>query len=86
MVRTQIQFPEDELRELKREAAEEGISVSEAVRRYVAAGRKAKRRPTRQELMKRALEVAGKFNSGIPDLAERHDEYFVESILDDSLR
>jgi len=86
MVRTQIQFPEDELRELKREAAEEGISVSEAVRRYVAAGRRAKRKPTRQELMKRARRVFGKFNSGLPDLGQRHDDYFVESILDDGLR
>ena len=86
MVRTQVQFPEEELKELKREAAEEGISVSEAIRRYVAEGRRAKRKPTRKELMKRALAVAGKFNSGIPDLAERHDDYFVESILDDGLR
>lgn len=86
MVRTQVQFPEEELRELRREAAEEGISVSEAIRRHVAAGRRAKLGPSRQERWARARRAIGKFNSGLPDLGQRHDDYFVEAILDDGVR
>ena len=86
MVRTQIQFPEDDLKELRREAAEEGVSVSEVVRRYVAEGRQAKGKPSRAELWERASRAIGKFNSGLSDLGRRHDDYFVEAILDDGIR
>ncbi len=79
MVRTQVQFPEDELKELKREAMEEGISVSEAIRRYVAEGRRAKQKPSREELWERASQVIGKYNSGLPDIGERHDHYLAEA-------
>jgi hypothetical protein len=82
MVRTQVQFPEEDLKELRREAAEEGLSVSEVIRRYVAEGRRAKRKPSRQELMRRALEVAGKYRSGHHDIAERHDDYLAEAYLE----
>jgi len=79
MVKTQVQLPEDDLRELRRMAAEEGVSVSELVRRYVAQGLQAKAKPSRQELMRRALEVAGKHRSGKHDIARRHDEYLAEA-------
>jgi hypothetical protein len=86
MVRTQIQFPEEDLKELRREAAEEGVSVSEVVRRYVAEGRRAKGRPSRAELWERASRAIGKFNSGLSDLGRRHDDYFVEAVLNDGVR
>jgi hypothetical protein len=79
MVRTQVQFPEEDLRELRREAAEEGLSVSEVVRRYVVEGRRAKRKPSREELWERASRVIGKFNSGLPDIGQRHDDYLAEA-------
>jgi len=48
----------------------------------VAEGRRAKRKPSRQELMRRALEVAGKYRSGHHDIAERHDDYLAEAYLE----
>lgn len=79
MVRTQVQLAEEQLRELRRMAAEEGISLSELVRRGMAEMIRAKRRPGRQELMRRALEVAGKYRSGKHDIARRHDDYLAEA-------
>ena len=86
MVRTQVQLPEEDLAELRRQAAEQGVSVSELVRRGVRHVLDGRRKPSRQELMRRALEVAGKYSSGQPDIAQRHDEYLAEAYADDSIR
>jgi hypothetical protein len=40
----------------------------------------AQRKTRRQQLMKRAQEVFGKY-SGLTDMARNHDKYFAESIL-----
>ena len=79
MVRTQVQFPEEDLKELRREAAEEGVSVSEVIRRYVAAGRRARQRPNREEIVRGLKEVAGKYHSGTHDAAREHDKYLAEA-------
>lgn len=79
MVKTQVQLTEDLLAELRRMAAEEGVSVSALVRRGMAEFVQAKRGPDRKELMRRALEVAGKYRSGKTDIAERHDHYLAEA-------
>ncbi len=81
MVRTQVQFKEDDLKELRQEAAEEGVSVSEVVRRYVAEGIRAKRKPSRKELWERASKVIGKYRSGKNDVAQRHDDYLAEAYM-----
>lgn len=81
MVRTQVQFKEDDLKELRQEAAEEGVSVSEVVRRYVAEGIRAKRKPSRKELWERASKVIGKYRSGKSDVAQRHDDYLAEAYM-----
>jgi metal-responsive CopG/Arc/MetJ family transcriptional regulator len=86
MIRTQVQLPEEDLAELRRRAAEEGVSVSELVRRGVRQTLDGDRKPSRRELMRRALEVAGKYNSGRPDIAQRHDGYLAEAYADDSIR
>ena len=78
MVRTQVQLPEEKLAELRRRAAEEGVSVSELVRRGVDRVLGEKQQPDRAELYRRALEVAGKYHSGLPDIGERHDDYLAE--------
>jgi Arc/MetJ-type ribon-helix-helix transcriptional regulator len=79
MVRTQVQLPEDDLAELRRLAAEEGVSVSELVRRGVKEVLAARRRPSREELWERSLRVAGKYRSGLHDVARRHDHYLAEA-------
>lgn len=79
MVRTQVQLSEDDLAELRRLAAEEGVSVSALVRRGVKQVLEAKKKPSREELWARAREVAGKYNSGLPDIGQRHDDYLAEA-------
>jgi Arc/MetJ-type ribon-helix-helix transcriptional regulator len=79
MVRTQIQLEEEKAEALKRLAAERGVSVSALIRDgidRVLADEAWERR------WRRALEVVGKYHSGVPDLSENHDDYFVEAILD----
>ena len=79
MVRTQVQFAEEDLKELRREAAEEGVSVSKLVRRYVSAGLDGRRRPSREEIVRGLREVAGKYHSGTHDAAREHDKYLAEA-------
>ena len=78
MVRTQVQLPEDDLAELRRLAAEEGVSVSELVRRGVKQVLDANRKPSREELWERAMKVAGKYRSGKHDIGRRNDDYLAE--------
>ena len=79
MVKTQVQLPEGDLAELRRLAAEEGVSVSELVRRGVKHVLDAKRKPSREELWERAMKVVGKYRSGKSDVAQRHDDYLAEA-------
>ncbi len=79
MVKTQVQLPEEDLAELRRMAAEEGVSVSELVRRGVKQVLEAKGKPSREELWERAMKVVGKYRSGKSDVAQRHDDYLAEA-------
>ena len=76
MVRTQIQFTEEQMRRLRRRARSEGVSVAELVRRLVERGI-GEEAPGRQALYHRAARVVGAFRDreGASDVAERHDEY-----------
>lgn len=58
------------------EPAESLGTTPEEVRVALAAASAA----SSEEKRRRALEVVGRFHSGTGDLAERHDEYFVEAI------
>ena len=79
MVRTQIQFEEQQLARLRRRAAEEGISVSALVRRMVE--KVDDENPSREELWERASALVGRFNDGAKDVARRHDDYLEEAYL-----
>jgi post-segregation antitoxin (ccd killing protein) len=79
MVRTQIQLTEEQAAELKRLAAERGVSVAEVVRGFVDKGMRASRGMSWEERKRRALAVAGKYRSSTGDLSVRHDEYFAEA-------
>jgi len=81
MVRTQVQLSEDDLAELRRLAAEEGVSVSALVRRGVKQVLESRKKPSREELWARAREVAGKYRSGKTDIGRRHDDYLAEDFL-----
>jgi hypothetical protein len=81
MVRTQVQLSEEDLAELRRLAAEEGVSVSALVRRGVKQVLESRRKPSREELWARAMSVVGKYRSGKTDIGRRHDEYLAEDFL-----
>ena len=82
MVRTQIQLTEDQYRRLRRWARQLGISLSEAVRRCVAERLVLEERaPSREELVRAALAVCGKYAD--PDRPSRvavdHDRHLAEA-------
>jgi post-segregation antitoxin (ccd killing protein) len=83
MVRIQIQLEPAQHRQLKRRARERGVSVSEIVRRSIDAELRNQSGDPRQERVRRALAVAGKYNDpdGAPDVARRHD-----AALDEAFR
>lgn len=86
MVKTQVQLPEDDLAALRRLAAEQGVSVSELVRRGVKHILGSNQAPSREELWRRARAAAGKYRSGKHDVARRHDHYIAEAIANDRIR
>ncbi len=78
MIRTQIQFNEEQHRALKRLAFEEGVSVAEIVRRCVDARLEAEE--GRAELWQRARRFFAVIDdpTGPVDLSVRHDELLDE--------
>jgi len=72
MIRTQIQLEEETFRALQVLAKERQCSFSELVRTSV---KNTLQTEDRMTLKKRGLEVAGKFRSGLGDLAKNHDTY-----------
>jgi len=83
MVRMQIQFTEEEVEALRREAAQRHLSISAVVRQAVDT-RLAHPRPelSVEERKARAKAACGRFRSGLGDVSARHDDYFADSILD----
>jgi len=83
MVRMQIQFTEEEVAALRREAAQRHMSISAVVRGAVDE-RLDHPRPelSLEERKARAKAACGRFRSGLGDVSARHDEYFADSILD----
>lgn len=87
MVRTQVQLTEKQAQVLRRVAAREGVSVAEVIRRAVDSVVESEQVvPDMNELMTRALAVAGSLHADVDDLSVRHDDYFVEAIESDRIR
>ncbi len=79
MRKVQFRLPKDDLDALRELAAREGVSVSAMIRRGVCRIIEEKGKPSRRELMERALGAAGKCPSEVRDLGRRHDDYFAEA-------
>ncbi len=79
MVRTQIQLTEDQAAKLKERAAAEGVPLAEIVRRGLEMYLADSTHVGLEEQRRRALEFVGKFESGVSDLSERHDDYLAEA-------
>lgn len=75
MVRTIIQLPEDQAVALQRAARRRGVSKAAVVREALDA---LLTRESGDPALDRALRAAGSGASGVPDLAERHDDYLAE--------
>jgi hypothetical protein len=76
MIRTQVQLREEQLRALKRLAAERDVSISELVRQGVDVVVGAQDINAR---IRRALGAVGRFSgTGPTDTSLRHDDYLDE--------
>lgn len=81
MVRTQIQLRADQASRLREVAAAEDVSLAELIRRGVdLLLDESQKSPGGHRLD--ALRVAGAFDSGVPSVAERHDDELAEAYLE----
>ncbi len=80
MIRTQIQLTEEQAVALKKLAAAENRSMADLIREsvetYMASGPPEEAGPAREE----ALELIGRYRSGMADLAKEHDRYLSEDL------
>lgn len=80
MVRTQIQLTEQQVRRLRAQAREHGVSLAEVIRRCVEKGL-AEEAPGLGARYDRAARVVGRFSdvSGAHDISAEHDGYLDEA-------
>lgn len=78
MIRTQIQLPEEQVALLKKMAAAQHESMAEIIRQAIDFFAKAKQGEEEEKRRKRAMAAAGRFRSGVKDLAASHDSYLTE--------
>ncbi|MEX2546959.1 MAG: ribbon-helix-helix protein, CopG family [Chloroflexota bacterium] len=77
MIRTQISLSEDQMRRLRRTARERGTSIAAVIRDAVE--RSIPDEDTeRLARQRRAFGLAGAFDSGHRDTAQRHDEVLAD--------
>jgi hypothetical protein len=80
MIRTQIQFTEEQMAALRRLARGRGRPVAEIVRQCVDALLAGTTDLSPDEKWRRAGEAVGGFRSGRTDVAAEHDRYLAEAI------
>ncbi len=79
MIRTQIQLTEVLAMQAKQIAAKEHISISELIRRAVAAFIDSSSSTISDDKYERAAAIIGQFSSGEENMAVNHDDYFIEA-------
>lgn len=77
MVRTQVQFTEEQYRAIKELSRQSGEPIAAIVRRAVDR-LLLTRKPDRSALYRIASEVAGKYEAGGADISVKHDDYLDE--------
>ena len=82
MLRTQVQFTEEQHRQLRAFAQERGVSIAEAVRLGVSRLLDDEV-SDRKELYARAAALIGSMvdKDGVTDVSDSHDEYLNEAFL-----
>ena len=87
MVRSQIQFPREQLESIRAIARSEGVSIAEVVRRAV--DHYAEHRvPAAAEgaLRARARAIVGRYASGYSDTSTDHDRHLADAYKSDGSR
>ena len=79
MIRTQVQLSERQVRELRKLSAAQGQSMAKLIRQGVDLYLDARRGPSDEERRQRALDVAGRFSSGLTDVSSEHDRYLADA-------
>lgn len=82
MIRTQVQLTEEQYAALKAASAAEGVSISELIRNALDNMLETRGMAGFKERRERGIAAAGKFRSGLGNLAENHDEYLAEAVAD----
>ncbi len=80
MIRTQVQFEEEQYRGIKELASQQQISISAVVRRAVDQ-LLLTRKPGRESLYREALKAAGRHEADNHDISTNHDKYLDEEYL-----
>ncbi|TAK63336.1 MAG: hypothetical protein EPO24_04330 [Bacteroidetes bacterium] len=80
MTQTLIELTDEQMSALENLASERHISPSEIIQQELERLLRKKATKIDSKMKERALSVAGRFKSGIHDLAAHHDEYLVESL------
>lgn len=78
MIRTQISLTDEQMRRLRAEARRRRVPIAQVVREAVDQAVPVDP-GERESRFRRAMMVAGRFDSGTGDLASRHDEIAGES-------
>lgn len=87
MVRSQIQFPREQLESIRAIAQSEGVSIAEVVRRAVDHYAEHKVPAGREGAMRsRARAVIGRYASGYRDTSTDHDRHLAEAFQSDGSR
>jgi predicted transcriptional regulator len=80
VIRREIELSDEQATALQEIAAAEGRSIEDVIRESVDAYAASRTMRSREERKAAALSAAGRFRSGLPDLAERHDDYLAEDL------
>ncbi len=80
MIRTQVQFKEEQYQRIKELANQQQMSIAAVIRRAVDQLLMT-RKPGRASLYREALKVAGKYKADHHDIATKHDQYLEEAYL-----
>jgi metal-responsive CopG/Arc/MetJ family transcriptional regulator len=78
MIRTQVQFTEEQYKKLKEMSQSNHKSLSAIIRQAVDQ-LLLTRKPDRSALYRHAGAVVGKYNADKTDIAVKHDQYLVEA-------
>jgi hypothetical protein len=84
MQRLQVQLTEEQADHLRKTAESEGTSQAEIVRRALGLYLRRPIQARESAVRARALELIGAFSSGLSDVAENHDRYLAEGILEEN--